>query len=350
MNLTELSIKAIRKPVQGARVYYDDTLPGFGVRITANAVKSFVLTHGVRRTRQTIGRVGVVSLKEAREAAKTLLAGYTLGKHQPRSVRWNTALQEYLDHKKQKCRPSTYNSYERHLKTHFKFGETKMGDLSPHDFENKLNKLSGSERFHAFIYVRAFINWAYRKHYLDHNPFERMETPTGSKSRNRILTDDEIKKVWHAVPDDAFGRRVKLLLLCGQRPTETGQLAECKREDDLLTLPGMWTKNKRDHTFPIPKMAEPYLHNLSYGGFSKAKARLDKLSGVAGWTLHDLRRTFRSKLAELGVSKEVAEKYINHISGSHSGVSGVYDRYHYVPEMRAAVAKWESHLRKLLKL
>ena len=64
-------------------------------------------------------------------------------------------------------------------------------------------------------------------------------------------------------------------------------------------------------------------------------------SRQTGWTLHDLRRTFRTKWDELGISIEVAERYINHVSGVHSGIQGIYNRHKYLPEMRDAVAKWE---------
>jgi hypothetical protein len=70
---------------------------------------------------------------------------------------------------------------------------------------------------------------------------------------------------------------------------------------------------------------------------------------ISGWTLHDLRRTFRTKWASLGASREVAERYINHISGVQAGVTGIYDRYSYLPEMRGAVARWEEHLQAILE-
>lgn len=351
MQLTDLSVRALKKPQQGAVIYYDDTLPGFGVRVSEGGTKSFILTHGVRRTRETIGRVGIVSLKEARTEAKRILAEHTLGKSKPTSRSWEKAVAEFVAEKGAKRRDSTVKSYSRRLK-HFRYGSTTLDRITPQDLHKDLGRLGNrpAELHHAFTAAKVFFRWAYRKHYIDQNPMERMESPEPSKSRERILTDEEIRKVWEVCPDDPFGRRVKLLLLCGQRPTETGHLDACKRDGDLLTLPGHLTKNKRDHTFPVPPMAEPYLNNLAYGGFSKAKARLDKASRVYGWTLHDLRRTFRSKLAELGVTKEVAEKYINHVSGAHSGVSGIYDRYAYVPEMRAAAAKWQAHLQSILNL
>ena len=85
MKLTDISIRALEKPEKGAVIYHDDALAGFGVRITAQGTKSFVLTHGPRRTRETIGRVGIIGLADARQAAKTKLAEYTLGKDQATS-------------------------------------------------------------------------------------------------------------------------------------------------------------------------------------------------------------------------------------------------------------------------
>lgn len=74
----------------------------------------------------------------------------------------------------------------------------------------------------------------------------------------------------------------------------------------------------------------------------------DKKLSIPPWTLHDLRRTLRTRWAELGIPREVAERYINHVSGVHSGIVAVYDRYSYMNEMRAAVEKWEQYLSRLL--
>jgi len=351
MNLTDIGIRALDKPEKGATVYYDDTLKGFGVRVTANGVKSYVLTHGPRRTRKTIGRVGIIKLQDARTSAKQLLAEYTLGKTQPVSKRWKAALAEYLAEVKANRRKTTLKSYKRHLEGHFKFGDTLIEALSPNDFQTALDRLKGrrSEYHHAFVYLRIFIRWAFRKHYLDKNPLERMKPPPGSKKRKRVLTDAELVKVWNSCPDDPFGRIVRLLILCGQRMTETSNISHNMIGEDTITLPGEYTKNHRDHTFPFPKMARPYLHHLTYGGFSKAKKRLDEASGVYGWTLHDLRRTLKTNWAKLGVAKAVSEKYINHISGENSGEEETYNQYDYLPEMRAAVKRWEAYLQKLFK-
>ena len=87
MKLTDISIRALKAPEIGYQIYNDDTVTGFGVRITASGVKSYVLTHGVRRQRDTIGRVGIITLQDARAEAKRRLAEYTLGKPAPRGRR-----------------------------------------------------------------------------------------------------------------------------------------------------------------------------------------------------------------------------------------------------------------------
>lgn len=96
MRLTDLSIKALKAPENGAIIYADDTLTGLGVRVSQAGTKSFVLTHGARRQRETIGRVGIISLAEARQEAKRRLSEYTLGKHKPRSIQWSAALDGVL--------------------------------------------------------------------------------------------------------------------------------------------------------------------------------------------------------------------------------------------------------------
>src|SRR5579871_1364046 len=368
MHLTDLSIKALKAPANGAKIYTDDMVSGFGVRITANDVRSFVLTHGIRRQRQTIGRVGVISLREARSAAKHILAEQTLGKTETRSVSWKTALEEYLDEVAAKRRASTYAEYKRSLSRHFRFGETKVSDLTPHDLQRKLDKLADtpSEQQHAFTYMRAFVKWCFQRTYIDKNPMERMKAPHRYNPRERVLTDDELKRVWTAAAGmGTFGVIVKLLCLTGQRVGEISKLTPEMIGENTITFPAWLTKNNREHTIPIGALCSSLLAaqlhcSLSqastpvflarsattavFSGWSKSKAKLDGLSGVKDWRLHDLRRTFASGLAAEGVLLPVVEKLLNHLSGSFGGIVGVYQRHTFLPEMRQAVDKWEAHI------
>ena len=79
-----------------------------------------------------------------------------------------------------------------------------------------------------------------------------------------------------------------------------------------------------------------------------AKRRLDQLSGVTGWRLHDLRRTCVSGMARLGIAPHIADKILNHQSGTISGVAAVYQRHDFLAERRAALDAWGAHVDQLL--
>lgn len=354
MRITDLTIKALQPPEHGEKIHYDDTLPGFGVRVSEGGTKSFILTHGKLRRRETIGRVGILPLKTARQAAKERLAEYVLGKHTQPSLTWNTALDEFLAEGVKRLKARTLQDYTRLLKRHFRFGDLKLDEISSNELGRRIDKLSDTpvEQHHAFVVLRTFFKWAHRKHYVEVNPMDRMQSRFRYKPRERVLTPAELRKIWYACEDDTFGYIVRLLIMTGQRVGEIKNLTRTMSAQDTVTLPSWLTKNGREHTFPVGPMTIPLLKHVPFKAlpnFAHAKDKLDKRSGTTGWTLHDLRRTLRTRWAELGILREVAEKYINHVSGAQAGVNGIYDRYSYMPEMRAAVAKWENYLTKLLK-
>jgi integrase len=364
MRLTDISIRNLDAPKKGAVVFPDDLLSGFGVRVSQAGTKSFVLTHGPRRRRETIGRVGIISLQEARAEAKLRLARYTLGKDKPKAITWHAAKEEYLKERRPKLRERTYRDYAYFLNRDFRYGVTKLTELTPYDISDSLARLAAtpSSQRYAYCVVRAFMRWAHRRHYLDRNPMERMQSPQSYIARERVLTNDELARVWNAAGDDTFGKIVKLLILTGQRRGEITQLKGRMIGESTITLPSSLCKNKRAHTFPLARLAYTLLdlnptHDnylfpgrgkaTPFDGYSKCKPKLDERAQVFDWTLHDLRRTFASGLAALGVSIPVIERLLNHISGSFGGIVGVYQRYDFLPEMREAIVKWERHLQNL---
>jgi len=102
---------------------------------------------------------------------------------------------------------------------------------------------------------------------------------------------------------------------------------------------------REQHGLFFPARREP---SKSFSAWSKSKAALDKASGVVGWTLHDLRRTFATSHARIGTPIHVTERLLNHISGTMAGIVSTYQRHTYMPEMRKAVARYEEHLVALL--
>jgi hypothetical protein len=141
MRLTDLSIKTLKAPEKGAIIYPDTVLTGFGVRVSEGGTKSFVLTHGKLRKRETIGRVGVLTRQEARAEAKRRLAEYTLGKTVARAVPWNTAVTTYLEEVRKSRRERTHADYKRFLGKYFRFGELAVSEVTPSDIQTRLARL-----------------------------------------------------------------------------------------------------------------------------------------------------------------------------------------------------------------
>ena len=195
------------------------------------------------------------------------------------------------------------------------------------------------------------------------------QVPGALTPRERVLTDAELANVLSQARKTPypFGAIVELLIFTGQRRGEIAALRWDWIDDKArtITLPSSITKNRRPHTFPYGAMAAAvigtipplgdYLFPASrsnvagrsttiFNGWGKPKAALDKLSPIAPWTLHDLRRTFATNLAAIGTPIHVTEKLLNHISGTVSGVAAIYNRHAYMNEMRNAIEALERRL------
>jgi integrase len=204
--------------------------------------------------------------------------------------------------------------------------------------------------------------------YADSNPVIGTNRASTGASRDRILKDGELVKIWSACRDDDFGWIVRLLMLTAQRRDEIAGLRRSEIEEDedenkLIALPKERTKNSRPHDVPLSAQALAVLDEIEedderdlifgygeggFSGYSKAKAALDERCGVSDWTLHDLRRTAATRMADLGVQPHVIEAVLNHVSGHKAGVAGIYNRSTYAKEKRAALDLWGSHIQTLL--
>ena len=153
-----------------------------------------------------------------------------------------------------------------------------------------------------------------------------------------------------------FGPMVRLLILTAQRRAEVAKLQRgwLLPDQQAFEVPVSQYKTRRSQVVPLSSPALAIVEVLPrwnggdfmlsttagqrpFSGFSKAKARMDKLSEVEGWTLHDLRRSVATHMARLGVQQEHIERVLGH---AIEGVAGTYNRYSYLPEKRAALDKW----------
>jgi len=367
--LTDISVKALTAPAKGQTTYWDASHTGFGLRISQGGTKTFVVVHGVERRRFTIGRYPTISLKQARDKAKELQAGLTLGLIEKRPSPASTdALKLYLEASEAKNRPGTVTEYRRLLTNHFAFGRKRLSEITRADIQAKLNKLKDrpSEQRHAFVALKVFFNWAVREEHLPVSPIASMQPPTRQRSRERVLEPKELVEIFEKATayHRPYGHIVQLLILTGQRRGEIGALrwSWIDRDKQLITYPPEFTKNRRLHVLPYGKRVAAILDDIPehvgsdfvipgrkpgshFNSWSKSKRMFDAtLEGVDPYVIHDLRRTYSSILAQLGTPIHVTEKLLNHVSGTISGVAAIYNRHSYLDEMREAVTAYEEHL------
>lgn len=370
--LTDLSVRALKAPARGQYTVWDKGSP-IGVRVSVGGSKTFIIMVGSGQ-RKVIGRAGIVTLADARIKAKHVLAEKTLGlSHKPSTKTFEAALPEFIEQNYKGKAPRTKHEVNRLLKAHFllPFAKKVLSEITDADVSKELAKLSHvpSEQLHAFRALRVFLKWCTRppRRYMRYSPLEGYEAPSEDKKGTRILTDRELVKVWNAC-EGMFGAMIRLLILWGTRNGETARLQRTWIEGDIVTIPGKFTKNRRAHAIPLLPIARGILKeqpndgsfyfpgedgpetHFKDGSWGKLKNALDDRSGVTGWQIRDLRRTFRSNMARLRVPREIAEILLNHVTGSNkSELDEIYDRYDYLEEKRDALAKWEGRLTQLLQ-
>jgi len=192
------------------------------------------------------------------------------------------------------------------------------------------------------------MKWLVACDYLPTNPMEGLIPPRVPKDRDRFLSPVELVKVWNACSAmTLWGPLIRLLILTAQRRSEVSGMAYSEVQGSLWTIPKERTKTGKAHLVHLAPMAlqiinsRPEFIGRGVSGFSKAKARLDRLSGVDGWRLHDLRRTAATGMASLDIEPNIVERILNHYQGS------VYQRFEYEIKRREALEIWERHLTTL---
>jgi len=213
-------------------------------------------------------------------------------------------------------------------------------------------------------YGRAAYGWGVKRGSVATNPFITLPLPPAA-SRDRVLTDSELVAIWQATDGaGAFNSIVRILLLTGQRLNEVAAMTWTELSDDLSTwtIPASRTKNDKINMVPASEPAQKILratpqsgafvfpgYRGPFRGFARAKAALDASSGVTEWRLHDLRRTAATGLQRLGVRLETTESILNHVSGSRSGIVGVYQRHDFAAEKRTALDAWAEHVAAIVE-
>lgn len=379
MKFTARTIATLALPEgKSDTIFWDDDVPGFGLRIRQSGSRGWVYRYRFGNLQRSIklGSATSVALALARENASKLEAQVRLGSDP--AVKRELAKQEaenafqlvaerFLDARRKELRAATIIEYERHLRRDAQsLHRLPMTAVTRADVARLLNNAPGSvTRNRLRATLCAMLTWALKEGIvLPHGNVAAFTNKAEEKSRNRALSDAELKAVWNALDDDDFGNILKLLILTGQREGEIGGLQWSEIRDDSIQLPPERAKNGRPHTIPLSAPAVAILdkqlkrHNRShvfgrsdtgYYGWSFRKKGLDKKLSIAAWRIHDLRRTAVTGMAELGVQPHIIEAVINHTSGHKGGVAGVYNRASYDREKRAALNLWAEHVMALVE-
>jgi len=397
VKLTAANIRTLKLPPgEIDRVFFDEDLPGFGLRVRASGVHSWMIQYAIagRARRVVLGLLTALAPDKARASAQKLLAQVRLGRDpasEKKSAKaaagetFSALLPRFLKHQETRLRPRSYVETVRHLQVNAKpLHGLPIEAVTRRAIAERLAKIEEDNgavtRNRVRSSLSAYFTWLAREGYLDANPVTFTNKADENGGRDRVLSDEELRIIWRILddgPPNEFGAIVKLLMLTGARRTEIGGLMwdEISPTLPLVTLPPERTKNGREHLIPLSEPALNILKTLprrampdgtpekhvfgasagcGYQNYSRAKAELDARIAKAGhrlapWTLHDFRRSISTALHDrFGVPPHVVEVILGHAGGHKSGVAGVYNKAIYLEERRRALERWGAHIMELV--
>jgi integrase len=362
------------------KIYFDDDLKGFGVRLRRSGDRSFVLQYAIGgRTRKVrLGSVAELDINKARAAAKTLLAQIRLGgdpaaEKTHARVRagetFGSLLKPFMLRQQIKLKPKSLTETRRHLEKLCKplhplpvavidrrAIAARLAAITEANGPAASNRCKGS--------LGAFFTWAMMSGFRDDNPVVGTADAIERGPRTRLLSDAELAAIWNASGGDAYGSIVRLLILTGLRRGEIGDLhhSEIDLNSGVITISSERTKAGRPHSVPManPVRAIIEAQPRRAGGSDRvfpevpwhvAKRLLDKRIAEANgeplppWVIHDLRRVFSTALHDkFAVPPHVVETLLGHAGGHKAGVAGTYNKATYVDECRRALDRWAAHV------
>jgi integrase len=384
VKLTKTAIDGL--PVsESDTVYWDSAAPGFGVKVTPTGRKVFVVLYrtggaGSKLRKYTIGPYGRVTLHQARVVAQKVFAAKLVGRDPAAEKRQSKRrevvdrigdlLETYMAQRLAQNRSAAETSRLLRREVGTPWAGRSVHSLGKRDVVELISAIvqrgaPGSAN-KTLKSLKTFFGWCVGQAILDRSPAEGVPLPKKEVARDRVLDDAELAQVLTAARTmgGPYGAIVEFLALTAQRREEVAglQWEELDLAQRVWSIPKARTKNAKAHMVHLSMQAltvlkrtdrkGPLVFTLSgaksFQDFTNAKRRLDQLSGVTGWRLHDLRRTCVSGMARLGVAPHIADKILNHQAGTISGVAAVYQRHDFLAERRAALDEWGSHVGRLL--
>ena len=406
LQMTDAAVKKLKAPADAPRCeYWDTTTKGLGLRVSRTGARSWVMI--VRslkagewtQQRVTLGTYPAVSLADARKAAVEARTRAEQGqdpadgtKAQRKALETasrNTFaavrdefLLKYRGRQQRRPAPRTLAEIKRVLSSDLfaAWTDRPLAEVTRRDVLDVLDVLveRGAEVManRTLAYLGMLCAWAIDREIIKADPTDAIKKPGAEQSRERVLSPVELRAIWQAAAPaqanhgDLFEGIIKALMLTGQRRDEVAGMRWAEIDGATWTLPAGRTKNHREHVVPLSapvlailaarkaeqeemRMRTEFVFTSSgprpFNGWSKSKARLDSRANVAKWTIHDLRRTLATRMAEdLRIPPHVIEATINHVSGSRGGVAGTYNRALYLDERKTALDAWAGYVLRLV--
>ena len=394
VNFTDRTLSALKiDPGRKDKLVFDAACPGLGIRVTSAGSKVFIVQWSdlatKRKIREKLGVWGSITIEQARAAARVRLGEVAKGVN-PRAERLRRKEQAEREHIEAALtfdalvtewatlhlasrRENYRNEAQRAIRLAFaSLLKRPAARITKADAVNVLDGLvkcgKAPMAARTLAYVRAAFSWAHKRGKVPSNPFHGLPISTGSESRDRVLTDEELAAFWAATADMPFpwGPFYRLAALTLQRRDEVAGMRWSEISGDLTTwtIPGSRMKNGRPHDVHLTEPARAVLRTMPriegrdliftttgktpISGFSRAKTALDEAMArlgakVAPWRLHDLRRTGVSTLARLGFDSIVVDMLLAHQAAKLRGVAAVYQRHEFAREQAAALDAWAAH-------
>ena len=357
------------KSREGQSEYFDDTTRGLALRVSKGAKAwCFHYTTSGTRKRLTLGTYPATTLSKARTLA-TEARGLLEAGEDPRTITaaaesLKAICEEYLSREGSKLRTAQERQKTFNRLVYPTLGTMKIDAIRRTDIVRLLDKIEDERGPVMADKTLALLSKVFSWHASRSDEFRspivrgmRRSRPK-DRARERILTDDEIRLVWHKA-SGTFGSLLRFILLTSARRSEAAQMTWGEIDGAVWTLPALRNKTKVDLVRPLSRMALdqldgsktkaqfvfPTRNGKPITDFWGYKSDFDKASGVSGYTIHDLRRTARSLLSRAGVNADVAERCLGHVIG---GVRGIYDRHEYFEEKKRAFEALASQIERIV--
>jgi integrase len=382
IKFTDRSLKALKPPPRPQQLdYFDDILPGFGLRVSYNGRKSWVVLYrcnGVKG-RVTMGRFDVLPLADAREKARDALKAAATGndpailRHRDREAPTFKQLADRYIEEYAKPRKRTWQKDRRLLENNLipALGRQKAHTITRADLRAELSKVKNRpapvEANRTFEVVRRLFNWAIEEEILSESPAAKLPKPAEETRRERTLTADELQTLWQALSGAApvVKSVFRLMMLSAQRRNEVSRMRwrDLDRRECWWNIPEL-TKTKRPYRVPLtPAMLaivedieklsldpEWVFPRAAGGGpvpetnVTRPFRNLIKDAGMAHFMPHDLLHTVTSHMTAMGISQFDVGKVRHHTSHDSKTMTSRYDHYAYDREKRRALDVWNARL------